>query len=220
MSLRVGAVVQARMASERLPGKVLTPLAGRPMLAWLLERLEQAQTLDVVVVATSREADDDPVAEFAHANGVPCHRGSLEDVAGRVIGAAREHDLDVVVRVNGDSPLLDQRLIDRGVELLRGSGAELVSNVRPRTFPPGQSVEVVRTEALERAHARDSTDEDREHVTGPLYNGEFKVVRFEADPPRTTPAFTVDTPADLARIEKILSGMSRPAFTYTWEDLL
>ena len=173
MSLRVGAVVQARMSSERLPGKVLTPLAGRPMLGWLLERLEHARTLDVVVV-----------------------------------------------RVNGDSPLLDQRLIDRGVELLKQTGAELVSNVRPRTFPPGQSVEVVRTEALERAHARDSSDEDREHVTGPLYSGDFTVVRFEADPPRTTPAFTVDTPDDLARIEKILSDMDRPAFDYTWEDLL
>ena len=220
MSVRVGAVVQARMNSERLPGKVLMPLAGRPMLEWLLERLEHARTLDVVVVATSRAAADDPVAQFAEAHGVACHRGSLEDVAGRVVGAARANGLDVVVRVNGDSPLIDQRLIDRGVGLLKQSDADLVSNVRPRTFPPGQSVEVVRTEALEQAHARDSTDEDREHVTGPLYDGDFKVVRFEADPPRTTPAFTVDTPTDLARIEKILTGMDRPAFEYTWEDLL
>ena len=220
MSLRVGAVVQARMGSERLPGKVLMPLAGRPTLEWLLERLGHAHTLDVVVLATSVAREDDPVAAFAEVHGVACHRGSLDDVAGRVIGAAHAHGLDVVVRVNGDSPLLDQRLIDRGVELLAESGADVVSNVRPRTFPPGQSVEVVRTEALERAHARDSSDEDREHVTGPLYNGDFKVVRFEADPPRTAPAFTLDTPTDLTRIEKILYEMDRPAFEYTWEDLL
>lgn len=220
MRRRAGAVVQARMGSQRLPGKVLTPLAGRAILEWLLERLEHAQTIDAIVVATSDEAEDDAVAAFAAARGVACHRGPLADVAGRVLGAARAHDLDAIVRVNGDSPLLDQRLIDRGVELLKESGADLVSNVRPRTFPPGQSVEVVLTDALERAHAQDSSDEDREHVTGPLYDGRFRVVRFEADPPRTEPAFTVDTPADLARIEAIMRGMDRPHHEYTWEDLL
>lgn len=220
MSPRVGAVVQARMSSDRLPGKVLTPVAGRPMLEWLLERLEHARTLDAIVVATSDEADDDAVAAFAATRGVACHRGSLADVAGRVLGAARAADIDIVVRVNGDSPLLDQRLVDRGVELLTDSGAEVVSNVRPRTFPPGQSVEVTWTDVLQEAHALDSTAEDREHVTGPLYDGRFRVERFEADPPRTTPAFTVDTPADLERIEAIMRGMDRPHHEYTWEDLL
>lgn len=220
MSPRVGAVVQARMSSQRLPGKVLTPLAGRPLLAWLLERLEHARTLDAIVVATSDEAADDAVAAFASARGIACHRGPLTDVAGRVLGAARAADIDIVVRVNGDSPLLDQKLIDRGVELLIDSGAQVVSNVRPRTFPPGQSVEVTWTDALEEAHARDATQEDREHVTGPLYDGRFRIERFEADPPRTTPAFTVDTPEDLERIEAILRGMDRPHYDYTWEDLL
>lgn len=220
MSRRVGAVVQARMGSQRLPGKVLTPLAGRPLLEWLLERLEHAQTLEAIVVATSDEAEDDAVAAFAAARDVACHRGPLADVAGRVLGAARAHGLDAIVRVNGDSPLLDQRLIDRGVRLLAESGADLVTNVRPRTFPPGQSVEVVLADALELAHAHDSSDEDREHVTGPLYDGRFSVVRFEADVPRTEPAFTVDTPADRVRVEAILQGMNRPHYEYTWEDLL
>jgi spore coat polysaccharide biosynthesis protein SpsF (cytidylyltransferase family) len=208
------------MSSQRLPGKVLALLAGRPILDWLLERLEHAQTLDAIVVATSDEDEDDSVAVFAAARGVACHRGPLADVAGRVIGAARANGLDAIVRVNGDSPLLDQHLIDRGVELLAESGADLVTNVRPRTFPPGQSVEVVLTDALERAHAQDSSDEDREHVTGPLYDGRFRVVRFEAEPPRTEPAFTVDTPADLERIEAIMRAMDRPHHEYTWEDLL
>lgn len=220
MSLRVGAVVQARMSSQRLPGKVLAPLAGRPALEWLLERLEHARTLDAIVVATSEEPEDDAVDEFVAERGIACHRGPLHDVAGRVLGAAREHRLDALVRVNGDSPMLDQRLVDRGVTLLRNTRVDLVTNVRPRTFPPGQSVEVAMTHALARAHEADSTDEDREHVTGPLYEGGFEIARFEADPPRTEPSFTLDTEADRERLEPILLGMDRPHYEYTWEELL
>lgn len=220
MSIRVGAAVQARMSSQRLPAKVLAPLAGRPALDWLLERLEHASTLDAIIVATSNEPDDDAVAQFAAARGTACHRGPLHDVAGRVIGAARNHRLDALVRVNGDSPLLDQGLVDRGVTLLRQSGADLVTNVRPRTFPPGQSVEVVMTDALIRAHAGDATEEDREHVTRPLYAGGFEIVRFETDPPRTTPSLTLDTADDRERLEAIILGMERPHYTYTWEELL
>lgn len=208
------------MSSARLPGKVLAPLAGRPLLAWLFERLEHARSLDAIVVATSDEPEDDAVAAFAHEQGVACHRGPLEDVAGRVLDAARSQDLEILVRVNGDSPLLDQRLVDRGVALLQASGADLASNVRPRTFPPGQSVEVVWADVLQRAHAGDSSAEDREHVTGPLYDGRFRVARFEADPPRTEPPFTVDTAADLRRIERIMLAMDRPHYEYSWEDLL
>ncbi|MEJ7786236.1 MAG: NTP transferase domain-containing protein, partial [Solirubrobacteraceae bacterium] len=167
--MRVGAVVHARMGSSRLPGKVLGDLAGRPALSWLLERLEHAQQLDVVVVATSDESADDPLEDYCVRGGHALHRGPLDDVASRVLGAAEAHHLDAVARVNGDSPMLDQRLVDQGVELLRASGADLVSNVRPRSFPPGQSVEVLCTTALRLAVERMIKAEDREHVTAWLY---------------------------------------------------
>jgi spore coat polysaccharide biosynthesis protein SpsF len=216
----VGAVVQARMGSARLPRKMLMPLAGKPALEWLLERLEHAESLDLVMVATSAEPDDDQLADFCARRGTLCHRGDLDDVAGRMLGAARDASLDAFARVNGDSPLLDQRLVDRGVELMRASDADLVTNVRPRTFPPGQSVEVVRTEALERALAADPPAEEREHVTGPLYGGEFRILRFENDPPQTEVRFTLDTPEDAKRLAAILAGMDRPHWEYTWEDHL
>ena len=120
--MTVGAVVHARMGSSRLPGKVLADLGGRPALAWLVERMERAAEVDVVVVATSVEAADDPVAAFCSERGVKLHRGPLEDLAARVLGAAEAFGFDAVVRVNGDSPLLDQRLVDRGVALLREIG--------------------------------------------------------------------------------------------------
>src|SRR5207249_4574865 len=107
-------------------------------LDWLLERLEHADTLDAVIVATSQDASDDAVAAHCAARGTDCHRGPLDDVATRVFDAARGAGLDAFVRVNADSPLLDQRLVDRGVSIMRASDACLVTNVRPRTFPPGQ----------------------------------------------------------------------------------
>jgi spore coat polysaccharide biosynthesis protein SpsF (cytidylyltransferase family) len=212
VTMTVGAVVQARMTSTRLPGKVLAPLAGRPALVWLLERLERATELDALLVATSVEASDDPVARFCDQRGTRCARGPLDHVAQRMLDAARAAGLDAIARVNGDSPLLDQALVDRGVRLMRETGANLVTNVRPRTFPPGQSVEVLRTEALAAALG------DPEHVTGALYAGEG-IVRFAQDPPRTTPAFTLDTPEDHARLEAILTRMDRPHWEYRWDEL-
>jgi spore coat polysaccharide biosynthesis protein SpsF (cytidylyltransferase family) len=218
----VGAVVHARMGSARLAGKVLGDLAGRPALDWLFERLAHAGELDRIVLATSTGPDDDPVAEFGRARGLAVHRGPLHDVAARVLGAADAFGLDAVVRVNGDSPVLDQRLVDRGVELLRASGADLVSNVRPRSFPPGQSVEVLRTEILRAAVARMHDDDDREHVTGWLYRHpeEVRIVRFEHDPPVTAPRLTLDEPADHARLEALLSGLERPHWDYRWDELV
>jgi spore coat polysaccharide biosynthesis protein SpsF (cytidylyltransferase family) len=202
------------MGSSRLPGKVLMPLAGRPALEWLLERLEHAEELDALVVATSDDPSDDPVAVFCEERGTACRRGSLDDVAGRLLDAARGERLDAFVRISGDSPLLDQRLVDEAVRLMRAGGHDLVTNVRPRSFPPGQSVEVIKTDALERA-----LGPDPEHVTGPLYDGGFDLRRFEAETPRTDVRYTLDTPEDAARLEKILLGMERGAWEYRWDEL-
>jgi spore coat polysaccharide biosynthesis protein SpsF (cytidylyltransferase family) len=210
------------MGSSRLPGKVLADLAGRPALAWLLERLEHATELDAVVVATSTEPADDAVEQFCGRLGQAVHRGPLEDLAARVLGAADAFGLDALVRVNGDSPVLDQRLVDRGVALLRVSGADLVSNVRPRSFPPGQSVEALRTAALRTAVRRMVDDDDREHVTGWLYRhaDELRTLRFEQDPAVTAPPLTLDTPEDHARLDGVLRSMDRPHWEYRWDEVV
>jgi spore coat polysaccharide biosynthesis protein SpsF (cytidylyltransferase family) len=210
------------MGSSRLPGKVLADLAGRPALAWLLERLEHATELDAVVVATSTAPADDAVEQFCAQLGQAVHRGPLEDLAARVLGAADAFGLDALVRVNGDSPMLDQRLVDRGVALLRASGADLVSNVRPRSFPPGQSVETLRTAALRTAVQRMVDDDDREHVTGWLYRhaDELRILRFEQDPAVTAPPLTLDTPEDHVRLDGVLRSMDRPHWEYRWDEVV
>ena len=219
--MRIGALVQARMSSARLPGKVLLPLAGRPALAWLVERLEHAEGLDAIAIATSTEASDDPVAAWCAASGVPCHRGPLDDVARRMLDAARAERLDAFVRVNGDSPLLDQRLVGRGVALMRDSGADLVTNVAERTFPHGQSVEVVRTDTFARLVAGDLDADEREHVTLALYRraAGLAIVSFTSGESAGDRRQVLDTPADAARLEALFAGLERPHWELQWTDV-
>jgi spore coat polysaccharide biosynthesis protein SpsF len=225
--MRIGAVVQARMGSARLPGKVLMELAGRPALAYLLERLDRAEMLETVVVATSREPTDDPIAGFCAELRVRCHRGPHDDVAARLLEAAEEHGLDAFVRVNGDSPLLDQALVDRGVRLFAAGGRDLVTNVRPRSFPRGQSVEVIGTEALRSALPRLTAPADREHVTSGLYREPHGLVveNFDAGAAGVGPdggdvRLVLDTSEDAAAIERILAAMERPHWQYGWREVL
>jgi spore coat polysaccharide biosynthesis protein SpsF len=218
-ALRVVAVVQARLSSRRLPGKVLRPLGGRPLLAHLLEVLATVPGLDGVVVATSADSDDDPVAAFAAAAGVAVHRGPLDDVAGRLLGAAAAAEADALVRVNGDSPLLDPALVRHAVRLFREEVPDLVTNVLRRTYPRGQSVEVIRLAALRTAIARMTTAEEREHVTPYFYrcSREFTIRSFEAACPAPEIQLSVDEPEDLVRCEAILAALGNPSGRPGWE---
>lgn len=211
------------MGSSRLPGKVLAPVAGRPLLALLLERLARCEALDAVVVATSDQAADDVLAGWCGAGSVHVHRGSLEDVAARVLGAAREHRMDGLVRICADSPLIDPALVARAVGLLREADVDLVSNVvPPRTYPPGQSVEALRTGAL--AHARSMMDQagDREHVTPALYRHpeRFRITALRADRPCAGRSMVVDTAEDLAAVRTLVGRMERPQAEYGLEELI
>lgn len=220
--LRVGAIVQARMSSARLPGKVVRPLAGRPALEWLLERLAHAAQLDAVVVATSTEPGDDPIAELCAPLGAACHRGPLHDVAGRLLAAAEARGLDALVRVNGDSPLLDPRLVDRGVALFREGGSDVVTNVHPRSFPHGQSVEVITTAVLRAALALAHAPEDREHVTTALYRegAGVRIRNFDAGGAFNHLHMTLDTEDDARMLDAMLAAMDRPHWDYGWAELL
>ncbi len=220
--MRIGAVIQARTSSRRLRGKVLRPLCGRPMIAYLVERLAQAAGLDGIVLATSTEADDDALAALAEGLGIACHRGPLDDVGGRMLAAARGQKFAALVRVNGDSPLLDPALVSKGIALFRKEDAELVTNVHPRSFPKGQSVEVIATAALEAAMAEAREPAEREHVTPFLYAHpeRFRIVNFAAARPRTELQLSVDTEEDFARIAAMLDRMTEPHLAYGVEALI
>jgi spore coat polysaccharide biosynthesis protein SpsF len=219
----IGVLVQARMSSRRLPGKVLAPLAGRPMLELVLERLARAERADTVVVTTSTEPDDDPVAAFCAARDTPVFRGALGDVAGRMWAAAQAHGLEALVRISGDSPFIDQALVDRAVELHARTGAEVVTNVHPvRTFPPGQSVELLEVGALRRALELMQDAGEREHVTGAVYRhaAAFRLASFAAPEDRSGLRLVVDAPEDAALAEAVLARMQRPHWQYGWRDVV
>jgi spore coat polysaccharide biosynthesis protein SpsF len=210
------------MGSTRLPGKVLRPLAGRPALALLLDRLALATEVDLVGVATSVEPADDPVVALCEQHEAPCHRGPLEDLAARMLGAAEEFELDAFVRVNGDSPLLDPNLVDRAARLMRAGDFDLVTNVFPRSFPVGQSVEAIRLEAMRLAVAEMTEPEQREHVTQWFYEypDRIRIESFRSDAGDFSDmVLALDTPEDAAAMEAVVGRMDRPLEEYGWHEI-
>ena len=219
---RIGAIVQARMSSRRLPGKSLRLLGGKPMLQYVLESLTQVEELAGTLVATSTDASDDPIAEFCERFAVPCFRGSLDNVAERFLEAARTHTFTAFVRVSGDSPLLDPRLVTRAIDLFRESDADLATNVFPRTYPPGMSVEVVKTEIFERLVPKLTEPDDREHVTSFFYRNaaDFQIASFVREVPRRDVHLAVDTPEHFEFVARLVGSMNRPHWDYAVDDIL
>lgn len=204
---KVVAIVQARMTSTRLPGKVLADVCGRPMLEHQLRRLRRAATVDAVVVATTVNPSDDPVCELARALGVACYRGSEADVLSRYAEAAAEHGADVVVRITADCPLLDPGVVDAVVgEVLADPACDYASNVLERSYPQGLDVEALRADTLARV-ARDARSPmAREHVTWHIVSenpGGF-ALRSVVDGERHDDLrWTVDTAEDLEMVRRV-----------------
>lgn len=220
--MRFGIIIQARMSSARLPGKVLRDLCGRPLLCWLLEGLRQCAEAQLIVLATSTEPTDDPVALFCAQEGIPCFRGSLNDVAGRIATAAKAHNLDALVRVCGDSPLLDPSLVDAAIARYRLGGVELVTNVAQRTYPKGQSVEVLGRETLQLAEQTMDNPLDREHVTSFFYARptKFRIYNMESGGDFGAVNFCVDTAEDLKHMAELVGRLAPGSPRPGWRALL
>lgn len=217
--MRVIAIIQARFSSQRLPGKVLRSLGDQPLIGHLCDGVVHARTLNGFVVATSVEPSDDAVASYARERGVPYFRGSLANVAERMLAAARMFSADALVRLNGDSPFLDPALVDQVVEFFAKEPVDVATNVLPRNFPKGQSVEVMTTDALAKAVACMSTVQEQEHVTGYFYAhpNEFVIRSFIAARPRSEVQLSVDTAEDFIRCESILRMLGCPPWQAGWE---
>jgi spore coat polysaccharide biosynthesis protein SpsF len=219
--VKVVAIVQARMGSTRLPGKVLADIAGRPMLAWVLERLGCAETLDEIVVATSTKPVDDAIEALCEDLELPVFRGSEEDVIDRYLRAAARSEAVAVVRVTGDCPLIDPGVVDRVVRRYLEGGADYVSNTVERSYPRGLDVEVFSREALETAAGEARLPWERVHVTPYLYRhpGRFRVAQVQHDSNESWRRWTVDTEADLRFVRLVFDRLEDPGVA-TWLEVL
>ena len=221
MSARTVAIVQARMGSTRLPGKIMLPLLGEAVLTRVMRRAGRAATLDASVVATTTLAEDNAVVALAAREGWPVVRGSETDLLDRYLVAARDHDADVVVRITSDCPLIDPAVIDATVRAFQAAGVDYASNtLEPATYPRGLDVEVVRREALERAGREDADPAWREHATPYIYRHPelFRLLRVPADDDHADQRWTLDTPEDYLLIGRIYESLGRDDFT--WREAL
>jgi spore coat polysaccharide biosynthesis protein SpsF len=200
----VRAFVQARMSSRRFPGKVLAPFRGQPIVRHVVERIASALPDVPVVVATSVEPSDDPLAAYLASRGIPCHRGPLGDVFARFRGCLLQYPCDWVLRVTADSPVLEEGML-QAVVAARADGVDLVTTTLERSFPRGSNAELIRAAALAGIAETELTEHDREHVT-PFFHRHpqrFRLVNVKADgPSRAHLNVAVDTIEDLERLER------------------
>jgi spore coat polysaccharide biosynthesis protein SpsF len=205
-------IVQARMTSTRLPGKVLMDVAGRPMLSHQIARLRACREADAIVVATTTNREDDPVVALAEQEGVGSFRGSEHDVLGRYVGAARTFAADLIVRVTADCPLIDPDVTDVAIRELSDHAHECdyVCNFVPRTYPRGLDVEVFFRDGLERVDRLARSTPAREHVTPTFYADRpdlflRRSIRDRED--NSDLRWTVDTPEDLRVIRGLYEDL-------------
>ena len=220
--MTVGAIVQARMGSTRLPGKALLDIAGMSMLARVVERTRRAQAIDRVIVATTTKAQDDRLAAHARELAVDVYRGDEEDVLDRYYQAARLHMLDVVVRITSDCPLLDPGLVDRVVRPLLdpSSKVDYSANTVRRTYPRGLDVEAVPFATLERAWREAQSPHERAHVFPYVYEhpDKFSLAGIADAVDRSDMRWTVDTEEDLRFVREVYQALG--ARDFTWVDVL
>ena len=210
-------ILQARMSSTRLPGKVLLPLVGQPMLAHQIERLRRARSLERLLVATTVEERDDPIAALAAELGLDCFRGSRDDVLDRYYRAAEPLRPAYVVRLTADCPLADWDIIDRAVDFAVSGGFDYASNTLRPTWPDGLDVEVMTFAALETAWREATSPVDREHVTPYIIARpeRFAQGSLQSELDLSAMRWTVDEPRDFEFVSRVYEHLypGDPAFT-------
>lgn len=216
MTAKILAILQARMGSSRLPGKVLKPILGESMLARQIERVRRAATIDRLVVATSTDRSDDPIAALCARLGIDCFRGSLDDVLDRFCRAAERYSPEQVVRLTGDCPLIDPNVIDAVARFHLAGGYDYSSNTLHPTFPDGLDVEIFRYACLAEAGREATSPFEREHVTPFLHQqpARYRLGDFRRSPDLSALRWTVDNPEDYELVCRVYAALypSNPNF--------
>lgn len=219
--MRVVAIVQARMGSTRLPGKVLRDLCGASMLARGIERLRNASSLEHIVIATTTRPEDDAIVDEAKRLSTQVYRGSAEDVLARYAGAARAANADVIVRITADCPLIDPRVVDQVVGALT-QDIDYASNTDIRTFPRGLDCEVFFRDTLDRLDRIATSVPAREHVTGFIREQPalFRTAQLVADVDHSDLRWTVDTEDDFSLVHLLFERFHLASVAMDYRELV
>jgi len=222
--LRVIIIVQARMGSTRLPGKLFKEVLNKPLLAYLTERLNRVKRADALLIATTVNPQDQKIVDFCKANEIPYFRGSEEDVLNRYLKASCGAAADIIVRVCSDCPLIDPAVVDEVINFYLEYYPlyDYVSNTLTRTFPRGMDVEIFSFQSLKDAAQRAFYPEEREHVT--LYfnrhQDSYKLGNVLYKHDESQHRWTLDTEEDFLLISKVLTAIYPGKPQFTLQDLL
>ncbi len=199
-------------------------IEGKPVLSYILERLQRSHHSDSVIVATSIAETDEPIVEYCRERGIEYFRGSLENVSDRFVQCALHYELDFATRINGDNLFTDPTLVDNAILLAKKGDYDFVSNVDGRTFPTGMSVEVVRTSFYRKVVDLFDSPAYHEHVTLWLYehpeSGEFKYIYNDSLPTAKGLNLALDCEEDLNFVSLLLRKMDKPHTVYGWEEIV
>ncbi len=223
---QVAVIIQARMGSTRLPGKVLKPLCGLPVLWHIIHRVKAAKIPGAIIVATSTKRGDNPIEDNCRHWGIPCYRGEEDDVLKRYYGALTFLDhsgfsADNIVRITADCPLIDPVLIDKGISIAQNGGWDYISNTQPPSFPDGLDVEVISRRALVIANSFAKKRSDREHVTPFIIsNPRFSKKNFHHACDLSNLRWTLDTAEDFTFIRAIYEELFPQRNIFSMTDIL
>ncbi len=216
------AILQARMSSSRLPGKVLREVNGKPMIYWQLKRIYQAKNVDKVIVATSIDTTDDPLVDFLKSEEILYVRGSLNNVKERFDHVITQFPSDSFVRLTGDCPLVMPDLIDELVDAFHLANVDYLSNTIKPTYPDGLDIEVVKSEAFEKLNKNVLSKAELEHVTYGLHSrsGQFKTQNYLNSQDLSNLRWTVDYQEDLDFIRVIFSHFKGREDSFNFNEMM
>ena len=224
--MKIDAILQARMGSTRLPGKVMKNIFGKTVLEHVVSRLRKSQLINDIIIATTIRESDNKIAEEAERLCVKCYRGSENDVLSRYYNAAKENGSDIVIRITSDCPVIDPQIIDimidRFIELYNDKKIDYMSNTLERTFPRGLDAEIIPFTILEKAYLEADKQYEREHVTPYIYQNpnSFKLIGFKNSIDYSEYRWTLDTPEDFEVITRIYEKLYKKDKMFYFDDIL
>ena len=222
--MKVAIVVLCRYNSSRLPGKILKKIGNKPILQYIIERLQKSKYASGLIVATSSEKSDDDISHFCTKQNIKCFRGPLENVSERFLACGIDSYSDYIVRINGDNLFTDAELMDQLIDTAIEEGHDFVSNVEKRTFPKGISIEVVKLTYYQSIYPQLESEYHKEHVTSYIYEnphlGSIRFIHNNLIKEAHGLNLALDTYKDLEQAEKLINKMKKDHTEYRWQEIV